>query len=60
MGEQTQFNPGDHAPNNGTYIETGERDRIMGINDPLTIDLKKGESFPDTKNDDRKWVRKKK
>lgn len=58
MGEQTLFNPGDHAPNNGKYIETGDRDRIMGINDPQIISLEKGEEFPKTKNDHRKWTRK--
>jgi hypothetical protein len=60
MGEQTQFNPGDRAPNDGQYMEDGVRDRIMGIENPQIISLKKGEKFPDTKNDDRKWVRKKK
>lgn len=40
-------------------METGERDRIMGINDPKIVSLKKGERFPETRNEDRKWVRKK-
>lgn len=58
MGEQTQFNPGDKAPNNGHYIETGEDDHIMGINNPQQVTLEKGEKFPSTTNDDRKWVKK--
>jgi len=58
MGEQTMFNPGDHAPNDGEYIETGDRDRVMGINDPGRVMMRKGEAFPNTKNDHRKWVKK--
>jgi hypothetical protein len=58
MGEQTLFNPGDKAPNQGTYIETGDRDRIMGIENPEQIELDKGEHFPETTNQDRKWTRK--
>lgn len=57
MGEKTQFEPGDKAPNDGRYIEIGERSFHMGITDPQIIELKKGESFPETKNEDRKWIR---
>lgn len=60
MGERTEFVKGDRAPNDGEYMEAGEKhDAIMGIEDPQTVTLKKGEKFPDTKNDDRKWIRKK-
>lgn len=57
MGEQSQFNPGQKAPNDGKYMETGVRDFHMGIENPQIIHLKKGEQFPDTRNDDRKWIR---
>lgn len=59
MGERTEFNPGDRAPNEGEYIETGENDFHMGINDPMHIHMKKGGRFPETSNHNRKWVRKK-
>lgn len=58
MGEKTEFEHGDTAPNNGTYIEIGENDVHMGINDPKQIVLKKGDTFPDTKNKNRKWTKK--
>lgn len=59
MGERTQFEPGDRAPNDGVYIETGEDDFHMGINDPRQVELQAGDRFPETSNDDRKWTRKK-
>ena len=58
MGEKTEFRPGEHAPNEGEYIEIGENDDIMGINDPLIVTLSKGEAFPKTTNHNRKWTRK--
>ncbi|GIP40627.1 YjzC family protein [Paenibacillus sp. J31TS4] len=58
MGERTQFEPGDRAPNDGVYMEIGEKAIHMGVNDPQMITLKKGERFPDTTNKDRKWKRK--
>lgn len=58
MGEQTEFKPGMRAPNNGTYIEIGENDMIMGINDPQQITLQAGDKFPETTNKDRKWTKK--
>jgi hypothetical protein len=58
MGEQTQFNPGDKAPNQGMYIETGENDHEVGINNPAQVELEKGQHFPETTNKDRKWTRK--
>ncbi|MFD0871800.1 Uncharacterised protein [Chlamydia abortus] len=59
MGEQTEFNTGDKAPNDGEYIEIGENDFHMGINNPKIISLKKGERFPEPSNHNRKWKRKK-
>lgn len=57
MGEWSEFEPGHRAPNAGRYREVGEKDRIMGINDPQIIELEKGERFPKTTNKNRKWVR---
>ena len=57
MGERTEFNPGDKVPNDGVYIETGENDCIMGINDPKRVELKAGQRFPETGNHNRKWTR---
>lgn len=57
MGEQTQFNPGQKAPNDGIYVEVGENAFHMGINDPKSVELKKGDPFPETSNHNRKWVR---
>jgi hypothetical protein len=54
MGEQTEFNPGDHAPNGGQYIEIGEAAFHMGINNPKIVTLQKGHPFPETS----KWQRK--
>ncbi|GIP36011.1 YjzC family protein [Paenibacillus sp. J2TS4] len=59
MGERTEFNAGDRAPNNGVYIEVGENDFHMGINDPKMVELQKGERFPELTNHNRKWKRKK-
>ena len=59
MGERTLFEPGDRVPNDGVYMETGEDDFHMGINDPREVELKVGDRFPETQNDDRKWKRKK-
>jgi hypothetical protein len=57
MGEQSQFAPGQKAPNDGMYMEVGDNDFHMGINNPQIVHLKRGDEFPDTRNDDRKWVR---
>ncbi|WP_438433627.1 YjzC family protein [Gorillibacterium sp. sgz500922] len=58
MGEKTEFRAGDKAPNTGTYMEIGENDRIMGIQNPQTIQLEAGEEFPEPSNHNRKWTRK--
>ncbi|WP_127582245.1 YjzC family protein [Paenibacillus koleovorans] len=59
MGERTEFKPGMRAPNDGTYMEIGDNDVHMGINNPQQITLKAGDPFPDTTNDDRVWKKKK-
>jgi hypothetical protein len=58
MGEPSRFEPGNRAPNDGVYIEVGENDFHMGIENPKQVHLKKGEKFPDNVNEDRKWVKK--
>lgn len=57
MGEQSEFEPGQKAPNDGVYMEVGEDQFHMGIKNPQIIDLKRGDRFPDTRNHNRKWVR---
>lgn len=57
MGEKTEFRPGEEAPNSAYYIEIGENDRIMGINNPQKIKLTAGERFPNTSNHNRKWTK---
>lgn len=60
MGEQTEFNPGDQAPNDGLYREVGESAFHMNINNPKSIELRAGQHFPETTNHNRKWKRAKK
>lgn len=57
MGEQSEFEPGQRAPNEGEYIEIGEADFHTGINNPKRVHLRKGERFPETSNHRRKWKR---
>ena len=56
MGERTRLHAGDRAPNDGVYVEVGEDDFHMGIENPRKVKLKKGEKLPENKNDDRQWV----
>lgn len=56
MGERTQFQPGDDAPNDGVYVEVGVNDFHMGIEDPKRVELKKGDKFPRNSNHERTWV----
>ncbi|WNR44573.1 YjzC family protein [Paenibacillus roseipurpureus] len=58
MGEWTHFNEGDHVPNDGEYMEIGENAFHMGITNPQTVTLKKGDRFPATSNHNRKWHKK--
>ncbi|MGM1045807.1 YjzC family protein [Paenibacillus sp. N3/727] len=58
MGERSEFHSGEIAPNNGVYIEVGVKDHIMGIENPQQVKLKKGDKFPDNRNDDRVWMNK--
>ncbi|GAB4071871.1 YjzC family protein [Barrientosiimonas marina] len=56
MGEQSQFNHGDKAPNNGVYIEHGETG--SNVESPDQIEMEAGDKFPETSNQDRIWVHK--
>lgn len=48
------FNPGDKAPNNGIYVEIGETGDM--VQNPKSVKLNAGDTFPETTNDDRKWT----
>ncbi len=54
MGQNRQFKPGHKAPNNGYYVEIGETGSM--VNDPQKIELKAGDTFPHTTNDNRVWT----
>lgn len=55
MGEQTEFEPGQRAPNDGEYMEIGEDSFHMGVNNPAHVEMRKGQQFPETTNHNRKW-----
>lgn len=55
MGEQTRFHPGDKVPNDGLYMEIGEKGN--SVETPAILDLKAGEEFPTCANQDRVWIR---
>jgi len=57
MGEWSEFNPGDRAPNDGVYIEVGEAAFHMNVNNPKRVTLRAGQRFPETSNHNRKWKR---
>lgn len=57
VGERSEFTPGYKAPNNGVYIEVGAHPDSEDLHHPKRIYLHKGERFPETTNDDRKWRR---
>ncbi len=59
MGERTQFEPGDRAPNDGLYVEISESAHTGSVPDTQVIRLQSGDHFPPTKNTDRKWTHKK-
>lgn len=54
MGQNHQFKPGQKAPNNGIYVEIGETGSM--VNNPKSIKLLAGDTFPDTTNKNRKWM----
>ncbi|MMZ65209.1 hypothetical protein D1872_275990 [compost metagenome] len=58
MGEKTEFVPGDKVPNDGVYMEVGEKSFHTEIQNPQQITLERGDSFPKTTNYNRKWKKK--
>lgn len=58
MGQNQQFRPGQKAPNNGTYLEIGETGSM--VKHPKRVNLKAGDTFPETSNHNRVWARKRK
>lgn len=55
MGEQTEFEPGQRAPNDGEYMEIGEDSFHMGVTNPAHVEMRKGQQFPETTNQNRMW-----
>ncbi len=56
MGEKTEYEEGDKAPNPGVYTEVGEaRSFHTQISNPKRITMERGETFPETTNKNRKW-----
>lgn len=56
MGEETRFQPGDEAPNNGFYTEIGEGHHVSSVQDPQIIHMQRGDRFPETTNKNRQWT----
>ncbi len=54
MGQNRQFKAGQHAPNNGVYIEEGETG--SNVKNPQMIKLKAGDRFPENSNHNRVWT----
>lgn len=54
MPQNKQFKSGQKAPNNGEYIEIGETG--SSVTNPKNIELKAGDTFPKTTNQDRVWA----
>lgn len=59
MGERTQFDPGEKAPNDGLYVQVSESRHTGSVADSQVIRLRQGDPFPKTANKDRKWTHKK-
>ena len=58
MGQNHQFKSGQKAPNNGIYVEIGETGSM--VQNPKSVKLKAGDTFPETSNQDRVWMPKRK
>lgn len=54
MGQRRQFEPGQKAPNNGIYVEIGETG--ANVQNPKSVKLEAGDTFPETTNHNRKWT----
>lgn len=47
MGEKTEYEPGDKAPNPGVYTEVSEaRSFHTQIQNPKRIEMERGDTFP--------------
>lgn len=57
MGERSEFTPGYEVPNTGVYIEVGEHPDSGELHHPKRVRLHKGDRFPLTTNENRKWRR---
>nr|WP_206529396.1 YjzC family protein [Brevibacillus sp. SYP-B805] len=56
VGERSRFKPGEKSPKNGVYMEIGESG--ASVQDPMIVELGKGERFPATRNKNRVWTQK--
>ncbi|MFY0544457.1 YjzC family protein [Brevibacillus sp. H7] len=56
MGERSRFKEGDKSPKNAVYMEIGESG--ASVQDPMIIELGKGDKFPATRNKNRVWTQK--
>ncbi|HZG80323.1 MAG TPA: YjzC family protein [Brevibacillus sp.] len=56
MGEQSRFREGEKSPKNGVYMEIGESG--SSVQDPMIIELSRGEKFPAPRNKNRVWTQK--
>lgn len=54
MAQGRMFKPGDKAPNDGYYIEIGEKQ--SSVMNPKQVRLNKGDQFPETSNHNRIWT----
>lgn len=55
MGQNHRFKQGHKAPNNGVYIEVG--DTGDGVKHPKQVKLKAGDTFPETSNNRREYIK---
>lgn len=56
-GQHNVFEPGWEVPNDGWYVEVGEHPDSGNLLHRQKVHLKKGDTFPDTGNKNRKWRR---
>lgn len=54
MGQNRQFESGQKAPNNGIYVEMGETGSM--VQNPKSLKMHEGDTFPKTTNQNRKWT----
>jgi len=54
MGENRHFRAGQKAPNDGIYIEIGEKG--SSVVNPRQVRLQSGQRFPENSNHNRIWT----